>query len=276
MESKDKRFIHLSPTSLTDLMTCRRYFQWRNWRKPGSTEALDFGTVFHKIADFYYKAIIRKESDPINFAALALRAKYASNLDIDVTIIEKVIDKFYTYIEHYGENDLIPLESEKTYGATLFENDQICVLFEYIVDLICEYNGEVSIFDHKTTGRFQNPIALTNQFLGITWARPVKTLMPTVWMNRIGTQKNPPKEGYFDRFRFDYNSEVLAEWHHNTITWIARLLMSEESGVWDADHSACWKCIFHSICMLPPNSREVIIRQEFIERPPHDMYGGDE
>lgn len=277
MESTEKRFIHISPSSLDDLEFCLRYFNWRQWRLPGSSQRLDEGTVFHKILEFYYKAmgIVLPIDECVEIAVTEARAFYAEKPEIDVEILERMIEIFHEYVEHYGSSDWdVYMHNgepavELPNSGVLFENDKLCIVFECITDLmIVKPNGPEPV-DHKTRAANVMPTLLTNQFLGTLWLHKAEQM----WYNAIGMQKSVPADGRFHRYPVGFAQSVITEWRESVIYNVVKLLESESSGYIPPNHKMCWNCVFEKrICQYPADSREALLATQFVQRPPKNMY----
>lgn len=278
-ENDNRRYIHISPSSSDDLQFCRRFYRWREWVLPSKAVRLDEGLVMHKILEFYYKlrAIAIPVEDAKELAIEEARKFYLQDDAVDTSIIERMIEIFREYVGNYGESDWqVYMHDGKPAveipsSVVLYENDKIVVLFELITDLIVVERGEIIPVDHKTREQNRKPTYLTNQFMGTLWALKADRMI----YNAIGTQKNEPAGGRFERIPISFSQSVLDEWRETMIYWVFRLLQAEETGYWDANHKACWSCVFKEICTYPAETREPLIAQQFVKRAPRDLYVHD-
>jgi hypothetical protein len=175
-----------------------------------SREALNKGTIMHKMLEFFYLA--KKDGlsplDAGEEAVIKFIASKEAEL-VDSKTSEFLIQRFRMYVITYQNNDFEPLGVEIGFSHIFYEDEFKRYILEGKIDLLAREKDEIPFIDHKTQGRFMNLYPLTPQFLTYAMVSKAKRAL----YNIIGLQK----EINVNTFR---RVPVLFEEHHiHTWKW---------------------------------------------------------
>lgn len=143
------------------------------------------------------------------------------------------------------------------------------------IDLCVEMEGQVFILDHKTSymrgeSFFANFIN-SGQMLGYTYAmsKILRSPVAGLFLNALFIRK-PTKTGVaeeFERQRFLYSLDRVAEWQHNTLTLVSDFLSHLSRGFFPMHSPACvgkfGQCQYLETCMMPPEQRATMLASNF-------------
>jgi hypothetical protein len=188
-------------------------------------------------------------------------------MSLDIAEVEQVIDAFETYTD-FWENDNWNniLATEKVGSAVLFDSPELCILYEYKIDLVLNIGGSVTPVDHKSAKSRRDPNYMGNQFKGYCWALGVNTLL----VNEIGFQKTLKPVEKFRRHTMTFSDNTIKEWRENSIWWIKHAIDLIDADKFPQNFTSCDKfrgCLFKQpICMQDPEVRLYKIDQFFQSR----------
>lgn len=142
------------------------------------------------------------------------------------------------------------------------------------IDLVCKYDGQPAILDHKTTSMlgslFYKEFELSSQTVGYVWAtrnmaqltdleefRNVSRFVLDVIVGRKPSRTGIAHE--FERHVYTYTDEQIAEWHYNTTHIVADFLSHLVRGHFPMQTRWCVNkyglCPYHDVCTLPKEYR---------------------
>ncbi len=281
IQKPDKRVITLSANSL-NLSACMRKFNYAKLQRMETEDkapSIDKGSLVHEMAAKYYKAKMDRELNLTHAELIDLSIETGRMAAVDTNLSSEdegvCVDTWRKYCIFYKDDPWEPIEVEQPFSVILHEDDEIRVVFEGRIDLVCKnplQNNIILVIDHKTGSRNTQPSGLSNQFMGYCVVKGVKLAI----MNKIGFQKTLPPAKKFQRHILAYPQAVLDEWVHWTV-WRAKYIdASVQSGSFPPDFTKCDEysgCQYKEICLCPPDGREEKLQRFFRVAPPHDVFG---
>lgn len=286
-----KKVIVADSQILNTVMSCGRKtnLEFRlNLRPHKKASALEKGDLMHKMLHpFYYGRIA--EPKPHH---LTLRTKegteyphpYAKfigmeftqlvdmcceigrvasfDMDLEPEYRNDCIKQFREYAFHFAGDGWRPIEVEQSFSRTLYEDAQLIILYEGIVDLVADSPLGRIVVDHKTASRRETPVDLSNQFMGYCWALDT----PRLVVNRIGFQKTLSAGERFQRVIMNYPQGRIDEWQYWSTYWLKVYAFYVENDVWPPNFTSCDKysgCIFQQICTRIPEAREFTMQTKY-------------
>lgn len=274
----EKKNVILDATILSSLMSCPRMtdlrFNLNLVPITGKSISLEMGSMVHTILEVYNRHIINhfKREDAIAQAMIAGQeyAQYGENPDAGISPnispqdIQLVFDTMEQYFAFYAADHWTPLEVEVVKGETLYEDEEVRVLWKAKYDLIVDTNQGIFPVDHKTMKQRRDTITLNNQFIGQCILMNTRTM----FVNKIGFQTSLKPAEKFTRAPISYSLDRLVEWQTQILPYYAKLmLMYAESEYWPPNFTHCDSkfgfCVFKDICESDRNMREENLRINF-------------
>jgi len=273
-KDKAKLVISLDSQILSKIQTCGQQAAYAhiNSIEPVdyTAEALEVGLLMHEMLAEYYRY---KHAEPTNIVtAKALsrgEAFAATRPGITHPMMNECADAFGQYVRKYinetwevirdtNGNPLV----EQTFTKTLFEDEDIKILYIGITDLIVKASSDQQIMlpvDHKTFGSYYKAAILSNQFSGYIWATNAKNLI----VNRVGVRS---KLGNFERVVVSRTPAQTEEWKRNAIRSVLAHLDDMFTGDFRRNYEACTMyggCRFARLCGADPSHRKYLIESEY-------------
>lgn len=239
--------------------------------------SFDIGSYCHKVLEVYGQGKINGDSkNEIIMRAFEGGHAYAIEHEIGMDELNLGYKTMQEYFTFYSNETWIWKSVETPFTVPLFENDDILIVWEGIIDCIVDakLNDEWLDWtvDHKTTSRNREPVYLTNQFEGYAFARGNNRLI----INTIGTQKTLEASKKFRREYLRIPQEVIDEWKAQAIHWSLMWAHYLETGYFPASFSACdgkfGPCIYYPICWAKHQDREYVMRAEYVVGEEWDPY----
>lgn len=274
-----KRTIVIDSQILTTFQECSKKYELsfiQNLKSAHIVEPLVKGDILHKGLEAYYKhlkeGLTTEQSrdiihnQGIELAIVEARARAAFN-GIDLSLSEEIVTAIAEYLYFYRDDDLVPLYIEEPFIKSLYESDELRVLYAGKIDLVAtssRYQWNPTPFDNKSSSRNQTPSGRSNQFFGYCDAINSNLLV----VNRVGLQKTLTPAEKFKRHILSYPKEYREAWVVNTIKWAHKLVWAIDNEEFEENLSSCDKysgCTFRSICeSSTPEAREWKIQSQFI------------
>ena len=269
-----KLTIALDSQILAKIQTCGQYAAYAhiNSIEPVeyAGESLEFGLLMHEMLAEYYRF---KHAEPTNIVTAKALARgeafAASRPAITRNMINGCADAFGQYVRKYvGESWEVVKDMngnplvEQTFTKTLFEDEDIRILYIGITDLIVKAASDQQVMlpvDHKTFGGYYKAAVLSNQFSGYIWATNAKNLI----VNRIGVRG---KLGNFERIVVSRTPAQIEEWKQNAIRSVLAHLDDMQSGNFRRNYEACTMyggCRYARLCGADPTHRKYLIESEY-------------
>jgi hypothetical protein len=250
----------------------------------GRRPALESGGSVHEALDELYR-----HDKPFGDIANALAKNFVEPEFDEWRTADLYIDALQKYMEKWKGNDFqifesmveipfarplgtIEIQNPFTYEDETFVAGQIVpVIYIGKIDLIVRDEEGLWIVDHKTasmTGaQFWDHFDLGSQTIGYTWAAqqtlPDKKILGSI-LNAFVVRR-PTKTGKtfeFDRKKYRYRSEHVAEWQVDTLQLCAEILFYLGQGYFPKRTQCCikyrpyGKCEYHDVCMSLPARRD--------------------
>lgn len=286
-----KKILVADSQILNTVQSCGRKTQMEfrlNLRPQKKAEALEKGDLIHRMTHpYYYGRIINpkphhyfvKDSDgveqPHPYAkfigmphkdlvdtCIEIGRTASFDMDLEPEYRNECLKQFQEYAYHFAGDGWMALEIEQSFSKKLYEDDDLIILYEGIVDLVADTPMGVVVVDHKTASRRSEVSDLSNQFLGYCWALDV----PRLVVNRIGFQKTLSAKERFQRIIMNYPQGRLDEWQYWATYWLKVYAFYLENDVWPPNFTSCDKysgCIFAPVCSRLPEAREFIMEQKY-------------
>jgi hypothetical protein len=184
------------------------------------------------------------------------------DMDLEPEYRNECLKQFREYAFHFAGDGWFALEVEQSFTRTLYEDDDLRIDYEGIVDLVADGPMGVIAVDHKTASRREVPSDLSNQFMGYCWALDI----PRLIINRIGFQKTLTPSERFQRIVLSYPQGRIDEWQYWATYWLKVYAFYLENDVWPPNFTSCDKysgCIFQRICTRVPEAREFEMQTKF-------------
>ena len=233
-------------------------------------ESLETGLLMHEMLAEYYRLKHKEPTNIVMAKSLARGESFAaSRPQIHRKMINDCADAFGQYVRKYQTESWEVVKDtngnplvEQTFTKTLFEDEDIRILYIGITDLIVKAAEGHSVLlpvDHKTFGGYYKAAILSNQFSGYIWATNAKNLI----VNRIGVRG---KIGNFERIVVSRTPAQIDEWKRNAIRSILAHLDDMHSGDFRRNYEACTMyggCRFARLCGADPSHRKYLIESEY-------------
>jgi len=279
----EMRTIAMDSQILNDVMACgqKAYLRFVRHKEPEhKAEALEKGDLMHQMLEHHYlqlKAGRRDQYTDIVEEAVRVGIEASKEMELTQSLIVDNINQYRQYALYYKQDGWQPLEVEQPFSKVLYQNEQrgIRILYEGIIDLVCQTPGGLAIVDHKTSSRRQQPFLLSTQFMGYSWALNVSHVV----VNKIGFQKTLPPKERFNRYRMPYQRAHLEQWKKDAIYYAHLLISWMDQGYYPMNYTSCDKyggCIFQPVCASIPEVREHKLAMLFKDGKPWSPHTRDE
>lgn len=278
----EKLIIRFDSQILNNLEACARklkYSSIKGYVPQHKATPLSKGILVHDGMKAYYTAIMQNigRKDAMDAMVEAVRLKQVQS-DLEISESEEVVKTLIQYCLFRMEDSWIPLAVEQPFSYVLYEDDEIVILHEGIVDLlIADKMIKMATVDHKSSSRNSYISPMSNQFKG--YARAFGT--PNIIVNKIGFQKTKPPAEKFVRSLITYPTSVIEEWEQKAIRRIKHyaMMLNDPIAMDEANETSCDKysgCIYRSVCEQTPSIRETLLLNDFRVRGPWDPFKRDD
>ena len=282
-----KKNVVMDATVMSSLMACPRLTEFRYVHNlvpiTGKGNALEVGSLMHKMLEIYYKTIRDGFSKDLALGnALTAGQEYIKTGDDGNGLLNTPPDNvkhkngqlkdigwryamstIEQYCEFYKGDSWIPLEVEKVMGEVIYEDNEIRLLWKAKLDLTVDTNQGIYPVDHKTMKQKRDTLNLSNQFMG----QCILNKSRNVIINKIGFQSTLEPEEKFTRHVMSYSADRLAEWMELAAYYAKYLVQLQEAKYYPPNFSYCDKyfgCIFKDICMADRNMRNEELSKRFM------------
>lgn len=229
--------------------------------------ALDFGSFIHEGLAEWYRTI-----DPLLVSKKLDSLPYEDPID-DHRTRGRAINTLAEYINHYGADTERFGRILLTETATEVE-DANGFRYGGKLDLVVLHHNEPWVVDHKTTSVggdvWWDEWRLSPQMIGYVWlaSQLVGAQIRGVIVNRIIVGKNvrSPSETFNWR-PFLIRPELIEEWYASRIKSYKRVAQLKTDGYYPPNFAGCvgryGKCPQFNVCVLPQESRDRALSQDF-------------
>lgn len=282
--------INLDNSKRSTYVSCPKKYYWnykRHLQPKYGQESLRFGKVYHKMQESWRKSKINKISKDLALAevvkqGLDLWEKETKegffNEEENYRTFPLCYDAFKLYLDIYGDEDVIPLETEHYFSVPLIQEDTWDVNFAGKIDCIGKltHGDNLAIFDDKTT-TFSPSIAKEQyrrsaQLLGYSYiASKLKDFHTNIaYVNFVFIKKL--KSGItvdHDRAVYTFSDYDYVEWHKSLVATAYRILESHKTNNFPMEFDSCYGkygvCKYLDLCTTPHISDEYI-QSKFYEK----------
>lgn len=284
--------LHVDNSAKELFETCARaaeYYTVQRRESGADRPALNFGNIIHK-------ALVPRKLGFPDWAKEQERIIIDNYMELPTApeewrTCERAIDTIHQYNKAYpietepfkiisGSVEMgfkLPLGIAELDSTVIINNEPIYIKRLNIfwtgrIDGIVEY-GSTMVLDHKTTSvlgpTFYDDFVLSSQMHGYTWAArklgyDVRGLLLDVLALRKPSKSGTPTE--FQRQRYFYFDEHLAEWEKDTFTLITDFLEHlcrnyfPKSPKWC--HGKYGKCQYWHVCTSLPDQRQGVLNSD--------------
>lgn len=265
-------------STLLNNLSCNRkanYFSNLNLQpREGAPSYFDYGELGHYLFRIYYQGkydgmthtqcLIKAEDEARSF--------YSQNLDLAVPDCEEAIKTAIDNLNYWQNDSWYPKLIEQPFAIEVFRDESmqwpdgtlgLRLIADGVIDLIIiNKDSEEIIIDHKFISRNKEPDKLSYQFMLYCLTQGKNKVI----INHVGKQKTlkPPEK--FTRHIRHYSSDLLSEFHAETVTKIIRWIKDDQDGIYLPEYTSCDKyagCQYRRICETEPKMRENIIQMYF-------------
>lgn len=280
--NEDQVIVKVDSQILNAIDLCPKRYEYehvKHMRPLKKAPALEKGGVMHTMLAHYYRQkmigrIPSEHNEVVNESIMLGRIECAQS-SIDLKEFEEedlVIFRAYVLAKQY--DGWIVKAVEQPFTSKLYEDPELMILYEGIVDAVVEEpKGEEVTVDHKTESRRSTPFALSNQFQGYFWA-----LNRPVCINKVGYQTSLADKERFRRIYLRYSPEIIEEWKADAIASIKRAIGWHQTSTFERNRTSCDKysgCIFQRVCSAEPSVREYKLEAYFYKDKPWDPWTRD-
>lgn len=267
-EQLTKRVVAVDSQILNNMETC--YYKWylynlMNYRPKNKSKAFDKGWLVHEIIRAYYTAKIDKQSwaESVKIA-MEIGHMKVQEVNLPLEDITQAIETCNQYMNFYRGELWKPLAVEEKFSYKFYEDAELIILYEGIVDLRVETDVDPNHpVDHKTTSRNDQIHPLNNQFIGYCRAHNASRMT----INRLGFQKSLKAEEKFTRHLKSYSKEVQEEWAQDVIHTVKMGILHHDMGIFPRNFTSCdgkyGPCMFSDPCGTELKAREWKLKVEF-------------
>jgi len=269
-----KQIIAIDSTKLNVLQLCARKYNWvfNESRSPiTKPDFLERGDLMHKMLASYYSmrryrtrwVQNNQTHDDVVKICLRVGEHFAIAMQLHPDDVHDTMYQFEEYCKHYehdGWDRVLAIEQPGSF--VLYEDDQLCVMYDMKPDLVLQLDNGIFPVDHKTAKQRKEPSRLANQFMGYCFGLHCNN----IGINKIGFQKTLKPAERFNRYTLSYPDDVLVEWKDNTIWWVKEFLRHVEEDYWPANLTSCDKyggCVFQYVCIKERIAREYELKRSF-------------
>lgn len=308
IDGSDNDFaLQIDNTSLEVFNACPRSAEYRlvHGRVPASTAALIYGGWIHEGLEEWYRT--KDETLMLEKAMEAIGTDGEHFPLNEWRTPDRCMDTLQRYVRHYDSEPfkllehngkpaveipfslplgVIPLQCEvdpaivdgaDTEASPIYVND-VHVYWTGKIDLMIHLDERNWILDHKTSSMvgptFWDQFSLSNQTIGYCWAgeqiygSKFAGLVVNAIVGRKQTRTGIPTA--FERQRFYYRPDQVAEWEANTMTLVSDFLANLHRNDFPMTTSWCvgkyGKCKYHGVCTLPKEQRMLsLYSDEFVD-----------
>lgn len=247
-----KFIVSFDSQRLNTLQSCPERFRLRFDEKlelPELGEGIRKGSMMHILLKHYYlQKMEGRSSSDAGIYVLDNYRKFLDDVEFMVSDVHgEVIRVFAEYCKFYANETWIPIAVEQPFSTPIYEDDELIVVYEGIIDLRVEIPGmtERPIIDHKTSSRRQYVDNLDNQFIGYAFA----TGESMGFVNAIEFKQAPDK---FFRPPLPFDRALKQTWLMSVVDSAREYLTYEATGVWPRRIRSCnadkFPCIYRDIC----------------------------
>lgn len=242
----DKPTIQIDSQIATAAQRCDWEFIYahiENLRSKEVNPVLDAGSLVHWGMREFYGCLIGRETTPslterLELATTRIRLE-STKTELSATKIDEVVDAITQYARFWTPREnLKPLAVETPFAITLYESDEIRVIYIGIPDLVC--GPKPYPIDHKSEWRKSEPNEMDNQFKGYCLALNSTTLI----VNKIGFQSSLKPEEKFRRYPIVYSEDALKEWQEEIVMLAYKILeLQIDTSIAKHNYSACYRAV---------------------------------
>lgn len=253
--------LSLDSSQLSDYLTCPQYWNYRNRQNlrltRASTLAMDRGTCMHSLLETFYKFQIRnprnRDGNAIASSELVKASGIFEELKVSSDDRKLILLRFAEYVLYYQFRDFIPScingvdGVELGFSKILYEDEDVCFIFEGKIDLVVENEVGDIFWDHKCTSYTYYPHKL--QLVGYAWA----TGFRYGGYNYVGLQKSVGKNT-FRRNPAQFSESLIERWRKEIIKTFYRVKQDMLCDSFNENLKACSgpfdsnPCAYTSLC----------------------------
>lgn len=264
--SEEKTIVIIDASQLTEWDFCRYKYKlrYKDFMLPiRKDKNLDIGTVLHEMLRVYYFLKRQGGIDHDKIVECCLRRGrkvVATDSELSPDEIAFLFKMFNDYCTFYRNENWIPLQVEKAFVASAFEDEKYQFLIQGKVDLIVRIPGlsDAVIVDHKKRSRLKSESGLDHQKIVYSKYLNISTFI----VNKLGWLKTKPNEEKFRREVISYNEEQIEEWYKEFVMTIKEMIAYEKIDFYKRNPTSCDKwagCAYKPWCNAPDSRRSSML-----------------
>ena len=262
-----KTTIRADNSQINTFTSCPRKWYYANilnlQSKGAQKPALDKGTIFHALLDFFYRKVALGASfdEAYKYSIETFQRNYKKGLipsDLSANEIKFLASRFFHYYSYYSvKGDYRPMvvmgrpQIEVGFSITLAETAFYLYILEGKIDMI---TSDHFFVDHKTQSRFYDHYRFDPQLL--TYG--IATGCTQAVYNYIGLQQKVDTDT-FRRLPHKFSAEKLEQYKKYLISVFHKMALCIQQNNFPEEYTACsgkyGPCQFHVIDE-PTNSAE--------------------
>lgn len=263
-------------SQIVDFLQCEQSWQYSYQQsitsRYRSTEAMDWGTIFHGMLERYYESLIKdcNWNQACKSAMDALeetRKKFKLSQD-DFIFIKS---RFIQYAMFYMQHDFIPIQAERGFSIPIYESDDFYFVLEGRIDLIgmTQDRSTKLIMDTKTQEREYLYYPRSIQFKNYCLATGLNHCV----VNYVRWHKDV-KDNTFERKMVYFTNKYLMDWKQELISIFFKMAHAIMIRKFERRIATCqndgWghPCQFVQLCDEKNlNVRKGLIEIDYVQKP---------
>lgn len=269
----EKLILAFDSSEQDDFMLCKR--RWHlihhlDLRSVTSIYALDRGTLLHLLLAEYYRLKMQNIEEQVAIERSIEKGR-KSSLEIEGLNNQECVEVYFQFREYcrYWSDKIelfYPLQIETPFFKKIYEDDQLIIGLQGIIDYLGKYIGTdgIVVVDHKGVSQRTEYSLLRNQFKNYCIAAETDTAI----VNKIGFQKTLSPAERFTRQTITYSKDQLQEQIEVLTATGKEMLVAMKSEYYPPNFTSCDKyagCTFaEHFCSARPDVRPLRIGTYFV------------
>jgi PD-(D/E)XK nuclease superfamily len=271
-----KAIVAFDSQRLNTLQACPERYRLKFHERlelPELGEGIRKGSMMHTLLKHYYlHKMSGAGSSEASVYVLDNYRNFLSEITYPIDDIQgEVIRVFAEYCHFYKDERWIPVSVEEPFSTPIYEDDELILIYEGIIDLRVEVPGmrERPTVDHKTSSLRQYLDNLDNQFIGYAFVSGESTGFVNTIIFKQGMDK-------FARPPLPFDDTIKKVWLNAVVDSAREFLACETSGVWPRRIRSCnadkFPCIYRDLCKGDEKTQRWLKETRFRIVEPWDVF----
>lgn len=271
----------LSTEKINDIQVCPTLYYYKHElaqtpiKKPYYYEE---GDLMHKMLEIHYNGKMVEALVPES-TIIEMGRNHATKMNLKAEEVEKTIEDFKMYMEHYrGSDSWEILGVEEPFAKEIYTDNELKIVLVGKNDLRVKTNrgnGPIALVDHKYESRFYQKLERDNQAIAYCCAWEIRDFI----YNRIGKQKTKKEEDKLLRPYFSYSEYQIKDWLNSVVDSAHDIIRYTASEHWPMKFHGCGvhgkRCTFYDVCNTTPDNRAYKLDSFFKEKGNFSVMGKD-